>query len=192
MPASWPNCRRCLRRWRSDWCRRPVWASTRPRNRIPPSSRTHWPRRATPPAGLCVEALDGAPGVVSAHFAAARLTDADREARRRVQDSANNQLLLQRLRGAGNRRASFVCTLVALRSANDPQPLIATGCWHGEILTEPRGQGGFGYDPLMFIPALHATVAELPRELKNVRSHRALAGRQMLQLMRERRFLVDA
>jgi XTP/dITP diphosphohydrolase len=136
-------------------------------------------------SGLCVDALGGAPGVISAHYASIVLPPGERETRRRQQDAANNALLLQRLQGAATRRASFVCTLVALRSADDPQPLVATGRWHGEILAEARGTGGFGYDPLMFIPALGATVAELPRELKNAHSHRALACLQMLQLMRD-------
>jgi XTP/dITP diphosphohydrolase len=136
-------------------------------------------------SGLCVDALGGAPGVISAHFADLRLPDAGREAQRKLQDAANNRLLLQRLGDAADRRASFVCTLVALRSADDPQPLIATGRWQGEILRDARGAGGFGYDPLMFIPALGASVAELPGTLKNLHSHRALACRQMLQLMRE-------
>jgi XTP/dITP diphosphohydrolase len=136
-------------------------------------------------SGLCVGALGGAPGVASAHYAMVELPAGEREARRRHQDAANNALLLQRLQGVAARRASFVCTLVALRSANDPQPLVATGRWQGEILTGARGAGGFGYDPLMFIPALDATVAELPRALKNAHSHRALACRQMLELMRE-------
>ena len=136
-------------------------------------------------SGLCVDALGGAPGVISAHYAAVDLPAGEREAQRAVQDAANNALLLQRLQGAQERRASFVCTLVALRAADDPQPLVATGRWWGEILTAPRGTGGFGYDPLLFIPALDATVAELPRDLKNVHSHRALACRQMLELMRE-------
>ncbi|MGL6108467.1 MAG: non-canonical purine NTP pyrophosphatase, partial [Rubrivivax sp.] len=116
----------------------------------------------------------------------------DREAQRRLQDAANNRLLLQRLDGAADRRASFVCTLVALRSADDPQPLIATGRWQGEILAEARGAGGFGYDPLMFIAALGASVAELPPESKNAHSHRALACLQMLQLMREQWHLAPA
>jgi XTP/dITP diphosphohydrolase len=136
-------------------------------------------------SGLCVDALGGAPGVISAHYAPLVAPEPDREALRRRQDAANNALLLQRLDGQATRRASFVCTLVALRSADDPQPLVATGRWQGEILTAPRGCGGFGYDPLLYIPALGATVAELPRELKNAHSHRALACRQMLQLMRE-------
>ena len=136
-------------------------------------------------SGLCVDALGGAPGVVSAHYAPIELPPGEREAQRALQDAANNRLLLERLRGAGPRRASFVCTLVALRRAQDPQPLVATGRWWGEILEAPRGSGGFGYDPLMFIPALGATVAELPREVKNAHSHRALACAQMLTLMRE-------
>lgn len=136
-------------------------------------------------SGLCVDALGGAPGVASAHYAAVALPDGAREAQRAVQDQANNRLLLEHLQGVAQRRASFVCTLVALRSADDPQPLVATGRWWGEVLEAPRGTGGFGYDPLMFIPALSATVAELPRELKNAHSHRALACHQMLTLMRD-------
>jgi XTP/dITP diphosphohydrolase len=136
-------------------------------------------------SGLCVDALGGAPGVVSAHYASVVLPAGAREAQRKVQDAANNRLLLQRLDNATDRRASFVCTLVALRSADDPQPLIATGRWPGEILVAARGTGGFGYDPLMHIPALGATVAELTREQKNAHSHRAQACAQMLQLMRD-------
>jgi XTP/dITP diphosphohydrolase len=136
-------------------------------------------------SGLCVEALAGAPGVISAHYAPPVASESDREALRRSQDAANNSLLLQRLARLKDRRASFVCTLVALRWADDPQPLIATGRWQGEVLATARGAGGFGYDPLMFIPALGLTVAEMPRELKNAHSHRALACRQMLQLMQE-------
>jgi XTP/dITP diphosphohydrolase len=136
-------------------------------------------------SGLCVDALGGAPGVVSAHYASVEQLLGDREAQRRQQDAANNALLLQRLQGVTARRAGFVCTLVALRSADDPQPLVATGRWWGEILSGARGEGGFGYDPLLYIPALGATVAELPRELKNAHSHRALACRQMLQLMQD-------
>jgi len=136
-------------------------------------------------SGLCVDALGGAPGVVSAHYARVDLLPGEREAQRRQQDAANNARLLQRLQGATLRRASFVCTLVALRAADDPQPLVTTGRWWGQLLEQPRGAGGFGYDPLLYIPALGATVAELPRELKNAHSHRALACAQMLQLMRE-------
>jgi XTP/dITP diphosphohydrolase len=136
-------------------------------------------------SGLCVDALGGAPGVASAHFAPIEPHAADREAQRATQDAANNRLLLARLHGMSDRRASFVATLVALRAADDPEPLIAVGRWHGEILTEPRGAGGFGYDPLMFIPALARSVAELDAATKNRHSHRALAAGQILGLMRE-------
>lgn len=136
-------------------------------------------------SGLVVDALGGAPGVVSAHFAPVEQTGAGREAHRRIQDAANNALLLERLRGLRDRSARFVSTLVALRSADDPEPLVATGRWPAEIAEAPRGEGGFGYDPLVFIPALGKTVAELDAVAKNAASHRALAARQMLALMRD-------
>lgn len=136
-------------------------------------------------SGLCVDALGGAPGVVSAHYAPVEAEASEREALRGIQDAANNLLLLARLQGHADRRARFVSTLVALRSHDDPEPLIAFGRWEGEILAAPRGAGGFGYDPLMWIPALGATVAELAPPLKNRHSHRALAAAQMLVLMRE-------
>ncbi len=136
-------------------------------------------------SGLCVDALGGAPGVISAHYAEVTTRVNDREGHRRRQDAANNALLLDRLQGVANRRARFVSTLVALRSADDPEPLVAVGRWFGEILPAPRGEGGFGYDPLMFIPALGRAVAELSHDLKNAHSHRALAAAQMLQLMHE-------
>jgi XTP/dITP diphosphohydrolase len=135
-------------------------------------------------SGLCVDALGGAPGVISAHYAPLVVADAPREAQRRQQDDANNTLLLERLAGVADRRAAFTCTLVAIRAAADPQPLVATGRWEGEILQSLQGSGGFGYDPLMFVPALGATVAELAPEVKNARSHRALAAALMRELMR--------
>ncbi len=137
-------------------------------------------------SGLCVDTLGGMPGVISANYAtvAARAgEDLPREVVRESQDAANNALLLERLRDADDRRAAFVCTLVAIRSADDPQPLVAVGRWDGEILRAMEGTGGFGYDPLMFIPALGATVAELAKEVKNAQSHRAIAAAQMRQLM---------
>lgn len=136
-------------------------------------------------SGLCVDALGGAPGVVSSHFAAIALPDGDREQQRSLQDSANNQLLLDRLQGQTQRHARFVCTLVAIRSADDPEPLIALGRWEGEILAFLQGSGGFGYDPLLRIPALDKTVAELDADTKNRLSHRALAAAQMRTLMRD-------
>ncbi|MEQ1807049.1 MAG: RdgB/HAM1 family non-canonical purine NTP pyrophosphatase [Burkholderiaceae bacterium] len=136
-------------------------------------------------SGLCVLALDGAPGVNSATFARIDRFAAERETQRRAQDHANNALLLERLRSVTDRRAHFVSTLVALRSADDPEPLIAVGRWSGEILESPRGSSGFGYDPLLFIPALGHSVAELDLETKNRVSHRALAAQRMVQAMRE-------
>ncbi|MCW5632371.1 MAG: non-canonical purine NTP pyrophosphatase [Rubrivivax sp.] len=143
-------------------------------------------------SGLCVPALGGEPGVHSAVFAGAVPAAAgeDREARRRCQDAANNALLLERLAArplreaeAEARSAHFTSTLVALRHADDPEPLIATGRWQGIVLAAPRGAGGFGYDPLLFIPALGATVAELPADLKNQHSHRAQAMHVLRELL---------
>ncbi|HXD04616.1 MAG TPA: RdgB/HAM1 family non-canonical purine NTP pyrophosphatase [Burkholderiaceae bacterium] len=134
-------------------------------------------------SGLCVDALDGAPGVLSARYAT--LFGGAKG------DAQNNAALLERmasLRRSHDRRASFVCVLVALRSADDPEPLVAQGRWVGELLTAQRGEGGFGYDPLLFIPSEGKTVAELPAERKNLISHRAQASREMLALMRERWF----
>lgn len=136
-------------------------------------------------SGLCVDALGGAPGVISAHFAPVEAEPGDREQQRRRQDAANNRLLLQKLEGVGDRRARFVSVLVALRSAQDPEPLIAFGRWEGEVLPQLRGEGGFGYDPLLWIPALGHTVAELGADVKNQHSHRAMAARSMRTLMRE-------
>jgi XTP/dITP diphosphohydrolase len=132
-----------------------------------------------------VEALGGAPGVGSAHYAGGVPAQPEREATRRLQDEANNALLLERLAGCQDRRARFVSTLVALRGADDPEPLVAVGHWQGEILAAPRGEAGFGYDPLMFIPALGLTVAELTAAQKNAASHRAQSAAQMLRLFRD-------
>ena len=136
-------------------------------------------------SGLCVDALGGAPGVISAHYAGEIAGGGDREARRRAQDAANNTRLLQDLDGVADRRAHFVSTLVAVRQADDPQPLIAMGRWPGQILSAPRGDQGFGYDPLLFIPELELTVAQLDADRKNAHSHRARAMAQMLILLRE-------
>jgi len=136
-------------------------------------------------SGLCVDALGGAPGVISAHYAGLSPLAGDREAQRRAQDAANNALLLQRLQGQSDRRAHFVSTLVAVRHAADPQPLVAVGRWPGSILDAPRGEGGFGYDPLMWIPELGATVAELDAATKNRHSHRARAMVQLRALLQE-------
>jgi XTP/dITP diphosphohydrolase len=137
-------------------------------------------------SGLCVAALGGAPGVISAHYAEVEVRAGEpREVHRARQDAANNRLLLERLAGVADRRAHFLGTLVAVRAVDDPEPLIAVGRWPGEILAAPRGEGGFGYDPLMHIPTLGRSVAELDAATKNLHSHRARAALQMLGLLRE-------
>ena len=131
-------------------------------------------------AGLCVEAFGGLPGVQTAHYA----TQFGYE----KSDANNVRALLEQLAGIENRRAAMVSTLVAVRSPQDPEPLIAVGRVAGEIARAPRGQGGFGFDPVMFIPQFGKTFAELPTEVKNAQSHRGLSARQMLALMREHWF----
>jgi len=128
-------------------------------------------------SGLAVESLGGAPGVLSARYATLfgqPKSDAD-----------NNRVLLEQLAGKSDRAGRFVCALVAVRSAEDPEPLISMGRWQGEILTELAGEGGFGYDPLMFIPSLGKSVAQLSAAEKNLLSHRALATVDLLKQMRE-------
>jgi XTP/dITP diphosphohydrolase len=136
-------------------------------------------------SGLCVDALGGEPGVASAHYAPAVPVMEDRERARLQQDAANTALLLHRMQERSERRARFVSTLVALRHAHDPEPLIAFGRWELQLLRERRGTGGFGYDPVVWVPDQGCSVAELGPELKNRVSHRALAARQMIALMRE-------
>jgi XTP/dITP diphosphohydrolase len=94
-------------------------------------------------------------------------------------DDSNNAELLRRLQGEADRRAHYTCVLVAVSSADDPEPLIAEARWHGAIVTQPRGAGGFGYDPLFLLPELGRTAAELPPQEKNRISHRGLAMREL-------------
>ena len=129
-------------------------------------------------AGLCVEAFGGLPGVDTAYYA----TQFGYE----KSDDNNVRALLEQLSGVTDRRAALVSTLVALRSAEDPEPLIATGRAPGLITQQPVGDGGFGFDPVMFLPEFGKTFAELPTEVKNANSHRGKAAQQMLALMRER------
>jgi len=129
-------------------------------------------------AGLCVDAFGGQPGVDTAYYATRFGYDKG--------DDHNVTALLEQMQGISNRRAAMVSTLVALRSADDPEPLIAVGRVSGEIATERRGINGFGFDPVMFIPEFGKTFAELPVEVKNAHSHRGRAVQQMLALMRER------
>jgi len=129
-------------------------------------------------AGLCVEAFGGLPGVDTAFYAM--------QFGYPKGDEHNVRALLEQLDGIDDRRAALVSTLVALRSAADPEPLIAVGRAAGEITRAPIGDNGFGFDPVMFLPALGKTFAQLPPELKNAHSHRGQAARAMLALMRER------
>jgi XTP/dITP diphosphohydrolase len=115
-------------------------------------------------SGVCVDALNGAPGVHSARFAGEPKSD-----------ERNNRHLLELLAQTDNRRAHYYCVIVLVRHPQDPQPLIAEGEWHGEVLRAPRGSGGFGYDPLFLDPLLGQTGAELPLAEKNRISHRGKA-----------------
>ncbi|MBP7452925.1 MAG: RdgB/HAM1 family non-canonical purine NTP pyrophosphatase [Ottowia sp.] len=129
-------------------------------------------------AGLCVDAFGGLPGVDTAYYATQFGYDKS--------DVNNVRALLEQMAHIDQRRAAMVSTLVALRSADDPEPLIAVGRVVGEIAREPRGEGGFGFDPIMFLPALGKTFAELPAEVKHAHSHRGQSSRAMIELMRER------
>lgn len=129
-------------------------------------------------AGLCVDAFGGLPGVDTAYYA----TQFGYE----KGDGNNVKALLEQMRGVADRRAALVSTLVAVRSPQDPEPLVAVGRAVGEIARGPSGEHGFGFDPVMFIPAFGKTFAQLPPEVKNANSHRGQAARQMVQLIRER------
>lgn len=129
-------------------------------------------------AGLCVDAFGGLPGVDTAFYATQFGYDKG--------DANNVRALLEQLQGQSNRRAALVSTLVGVRTPDDPEPLIAVGRAAGEIALEPAGTHGFGFDPVMFIPAQGRTFAQLPPEVKNAISHRGHAARQMIELIRER------
>ena len=126
-------------------------------------------------SGLCVHALAGAPGVLSARYAGEPKSD-----------ERNNEKLVADLADKGDRRAHYVCVLVFVRHADDPQPIIAEGEWHGEIVDFPRGQGGFGYDPYFFLPEAGVTAAELGAAEKNRRSHRGKALSLLVERLKRR------
>lgn len=117
-------------------------------------------------SGLCVDILQGAPGIYSARYAGIN-----------VEAHTHIQKLLKALEGIepANRKAHYSCTIVLVQHENDPEPFICQAQWHGEILTQPEGIQGFGYDPIFFIPTLNCTAAELNLEQKNILSHRAQA-----------------
>lgn len=121
-------------------------------------------------SGICVNALGGAPGVFSARYAGEPKSD-----------QRNNEKLIQALADNEDRSAYYYCVLVYVRSAQDPQPVIADGRWHGEIVATPRGDGGFGYDPYFYLPELKKTVAQLDSPQKNSLSHRAQALQELLK-----------
>ena len=129
-------------------------------------------------AGLCVDAFGGLPGVDTAYYGT--------QFGYAKGDAGNVCALLEQMQGIDNRRAAMVSTLVALRRADDPEPLIAVGRVVGEIARAPRGSGGFGFDPVMFIPEHGQTFAEMPTDTKNALSHRGRAVAAMVALMRER------
>jgi XTP/dITP diphosphohydrolase len=125
-------------------------------------------------SGICVDALGGAPGVQSARYAGEPKSDA-----------RNNARLIAALRGIVDRRAHYYCVLVLMRSADDPQPIVADGSWWGTIVDAPRGEGGFGYDPHFRDDETGLTGAELPLETKNARSHRGKAMRELIARIAE-------
>ena len=156
-------------------------------------------------SGICVAALNGAPGVLSARYAdggcdtllakpadcgscrpvaphalEAHVTLSERP----KSDQRNNEKLLRVMNGVADRRAHYYCVLVLLRHADDPQPLIAEGEWHGEIALQPAGDGGFGYDPLFLLAELGKTSAQLDKEQKHAISHRGKALRAMLEKLK--------
>ena len=129
-------------------------------------------------AGLCVDAFGGLPGVDTAFYAM--------QYGYAKGDDNNVTALLEQMAAVDNRRAALVSTLVGVRTANDPEPLIAVGRVVGEITRVPLGNNGFGFDPVMFIPEFGQTFAQLPVEVKNANSHRGKAARLMSVMIQER------
>lgn len=121
-------------------------------------------------SGICVPVLGGAPGVYSARYAGEPKSDA-----------ANTEKLVRDLAAHADKSAYYYCVLVFVRYADDPQPVIADGCWNGEVIATPRGQGGFGYDPNFLLPGLGKTAAELSADEKNRLSHRGQALRALIE-----------
>jgi XTP/dITP diphosphohydrolase len=125
-------------------------------------------------SGICVDALNGAPGVYSARFAGEPKSD-----------QRNNEKLIELLQGQPNRKAHYYCVIVLVRWPEDPQPIIAEGAWHGEIIDTPRGDGGFGYDPYFLVPEYGQTGAELAMDVKNGISHRGQALAQLVEKLKQ-------
>jgi XTP/dITP diphosphohydrolase len=129
-------------------------------------------------SGICVATLGGEPGVHSARYAGGEYRGRD------AQDERNNRRLIAELHAKTDRRAHYYCVIVLVRHADDPEPLIAEGRWHGEVIDEPRGSNGFGYDPYFYLPDLERTAAELPPGDKNGISHRGQALRRLVAALR--------
>ena len=123
-------------------------------------------------SGICADALHGEPGIHSARYAGEPRSD-----------ERNNQKLVEALTNQSNRNAHYYCVIVLVRHADDPQPIIADGIWHGEIILQPRGSDGFGYDPYFYLPQLGKTSAELPLEQKNQISHRSKALARLVEMI---------
>ena len=126
-------------------------------------------------SGICAHALNGEPGVFSARYAG---LDGD--------NAANNRKLIEALQGKTDRGAHYVCALVMVNSTNDPEPLIVQTRWYGQVIDEPRGSHGFGYDPHFFLPELDSTAAELEPSEKNLISHRGQALRELIAQLQSR------
>ena len=126
-------------------------------------------------SGICAHALNGQPGVLSARFAGEQGDDA-----------ANNRKLIQELKNQADRGAHYVCALVFVNSANDPEPIIVQTRWYGQIVDEAAGSNGFGYDPYFFLPDQKCTAAELEPEKKNSISHRGQALRELIAQLKSR------
>ena len=135
-------------------------------------------------SGICVAALGGEPGVHSARFAGPPPGGAAQG--RDDQDRRNNEKLIACIAGKTDRRAHYYCVVVLVHHADDPEPVIAEGRWHGEVVDQPRGANGFGYDPYFFLREFGRTAAELEPRLKNAISHRGLALAQLVAQLRER------
>ena len=125
-------------------------------------------------SGICVNALNGNPGVQSARFAGEPRSD-----------TRNNQKLIETLADEMDRSAYYYCIIVLVRHPDDPQPIIVDGSWHGEIIMQPKGDGGFGYDPYFYLPELGKAAAELSAEQKNTISHRGKALAKLVQSMKQ-------
>jgi XTP/dITP diphosphohydrolase len=127
-------------------------------------------------AGLCVDAFGGLPGVQTAYYAT--------QFGYPKSDANNVRALLEQMQGVDQRGAAMVSTLVAVRHPDDPEPLVAVGRVKGEIARTPVGEAGFGFDPVMFIPELGMTFAQMPQAMKHANSHRGRAAQAMQALMR--------